>query len=471
MPGPPGVPQRTPLLGSAYTATSPVLANQQCINLYPEIVETKSGKEVGALYFTPGLDLLATAGSGPIKAIHAFGALLFVLSGTTIYSITTGYVVTNVGTATGAGPYVFIDNGSQLVLFDGTSAQISTGGAFSAVSLPFSNPGGAAFLNGFGIASVANDRTFYQSALNDLSSWPALNFSAADATPDGIIAVTQLHNQLVFLKLFHIEFWVNAGNPGVAFQRLGGVLPNYGCLAANSVVTLADRILWLGLGPEGFGVVYEMSGYEPVRRSTHAIEAAIQAYGDLTGAVAFGYQQNGHEFYQISFPTGDATWVLDLTASQQMGGVPMWHQRAAYTGGAFHRHPASVFALWNNKIVVGDYQTGKVYAYNPATLTDAGAQRRWLRSWRADARFEPVTHPIRCLEIEYDAGGGSGTFNLRKSFDAVTWSATQTSGFGSTQRARFNRLGASKRGAQSDWVFELSSTDAAAIKLLGAWMS
>jgi hypothetical protein len=467
---------KTPFLGSSATLFSANLANQQCINLYPEIVETKSGKEIGGLYMTPGLDLLTSVGSGPIKQLHQFGDHLYALSGTTIYSIATNWSSSSVGTAAGPGPWTFFDNGSNQVLIDGATAQISSGGAFGPVALPaaLTIPYGGTILNGFGIISQGNDRTFYQSDLNDLTTWQTLNFSSADATADGIVAVTQLHNQLIFLKLFHIEFWVNAGNPGVAFQRLQGVLPGYGCLAPASVATLADSIMWLGLGPEGFGVVYQMSGYEPVRRSTHAIETTIQNYGDITNAIAFGYQQNGHEFYQISFPTGGTTWVLDLTASAQAG-VPMWHQRAAWTGSAFARHPAATFALFNNKIVVGDYANGNIYAYNPYTQTDAGSARRWLRSWRALKTQVAETHKVRQLEIEYEPGvnvTGTPNMNLRQSFDGgAVWSSTKTATAGASgqtqKRVRFRNLGMKPRGMTADRIFELSSTDPMLVSLMG----
>lgn len=469
---------KTPFLGSAYTARSPNLANQQLINLYPEIVESKSGKEIGGFYMTPGLTTLATAGAGPIKAMANF-ANLYVLSGTTIYQISPTYVVTSVGTATGPGPYVFIATDNQLALFDGTGGYIFTiaSGAFVPITLPFSNPFGAAELNGFGIVSVAGEQQWWQSDLDDLSTWDALNFSNADATADGIIAVTQLHNQLIFLKTFHIEFWVNAGLPGVAFQRLPGVLPSVGCLAVNSVATLADRILWLGIGPEGYGIIYEMSGYEPKRVSTHAIETAIAAYGVNSDAIAFGYQQEGHSFYQISFPTGGTTFVLDLTASAQMG-FPVWHQRAYWTGSAFARHPANVFALWNGTITLGDYQNGNIYAYQLSQPLDGGASRRWLRSWRAIPQQIPESAKCNQLEIEYEPGigvVGNPTWSLRQSFDGgANWSTAITGTPGTSgqtlTRVRFRRLGMKRRGMISDRIFELSGINSSANQMTVALM-
>ena len=41
---------KTPFLGTAYVSRSRDLSLEQCINLYPEIVETKQGAQVGAFY-------------------------------------------------------------------------------------------------------------------------------------------------------------------------------------------------------------------------------------------------------------------------------------------------------------------------------------------------------------------------------------------------------------------------------------
>jgi len=38
---------------------------------------------------------------------------------------------------------------------------------------------------------------------------------------------------------------------------------------------------------------------------------------------------------------------------------------------------------FNNEIVIGDYRTGEIFAYDPTVYTEAGAIQKWLRSWRA----------------------------------------------------------------------------------------
>jgi hypothetical protein len=38
---------------------------------------------------------------------------------------------------------------------------------------------------------------------------------------------------------------------------------------------------------------------------------------------------------------------------------------------------------FNNEIVIGDYRTGEIFAYDPTVYSEAGTTQKWLRSWRA----------------------------------------------------------------------------------------
>ena len=121
---------RTPFLGGHTVSRSKNLADNQCINLYASIVETKDGKDVGALYSTPGLKGLDTLGSGPIRGqINAAGDLILV-SGHEVYGISgKDNTHTLLGTiATYDGPVSLIYNDlDQVALFDGDQGYLFTG--------------------------------------------------------------------------------------------------------------------------------------------------------------------------------------------------------------------------------------------------------------------------------------------------------------------------------------------------------
>jgi hypothetical protein len=107
-----------------------------------------------------------------------------------------------------------------------------------------------------------------------------------------------------------------------------------------------------------------MNGYAPVRISTHAVEYDIQTYSTVSDAVAYSYQQNGHEFYVLSFPTADKTWCYDLATGY-------WHKRASRDAyNQFHRDRAQCGAFFQGLNIVGDFSRGLLYAASLSTFYD-----------------------------------------------------------------------------------------------------
>jgi hypothetical protein len=149
-----------------------------------------------------------------------------------------------------------------------------------------------------------------------------------------------------------------------------------GCIAAFSVAKLDNGIFWLGADARGRGIVYRANGYTAQRVSTHAVEWQIQQYGNLSDAIAYTYQQDGHSFYVLIFPSANTTWVFDVSTN-------LWHERAAFINGSFTRHRSNCQMSFNNEIVVGDHELGNIYAFDLEVFSDDGAVQKWLRSWRA----------------------------------------------------------------------------------------
>ena len=220
-----------------------------------------------------------------------------------------------------------------------------------------------------------------------------------------------------------------------------------------------------------------MNGYQPQRVSTHAIEFAIGQYANISDAIAFGYQQEGHEFYELTFPTGNATWVLDLTA-MAAAGYPVWHERGAFSNGQLSRDIANCCVYFNGKMLVGDYANGNIYSYDLGVYTDNGAPIKRLRSWRASPVDRTAPTRFNALEIMCQTGinvpvnlNPQGV--LRWSDDGgQTWSYEKFCSLGQQgetgRRVRFNRLGSTKRGQGLDRIFEFSTTDAVPVAWIGA---
>jgi hypothetical protein len=178
-----------------------------------------------------------------------------------------------------------------------------------------------------------------------------------------------------------------------------------GCIAAFSVAKLDNGLFWLGADARGKGIVYRANGYAAERISTHAVEWQIQEYGNLSDALAYTYQQDGHSFYVLIFPSANTTWVFDVATA-------LWHERAAFINGSFTRHRSNCQMAFGGEIVVGDHELGNIYAYDLDVFTDNGAVQKWLRSWRA---LPTGTNDLKrtaqhSLQLDLETGAISPTF-------------------------------------------------------------
>ena len=80
----------TGFVGPSYTLDSVNVDCQRCVNLYPEIIESGTGKDAQNIYLkhTPGLELLLTVGAGPIRCVHTDSAgHIFVVSGNQVFQL------------------------------------------------------------------------------------------------------------------------------------------------------------------------------------------------------------------------------------------------------------------------------------------------------------------------------------------------------------------------------------------------
>jgi hypothetical protein len=489
---------RTPFFGPSYSAKYTNIAANRLLNLYPEIVEVEgAGKDIGAFRLAPGLDPYLTIGTGPIRGMFVLATILIIVSGASVYYVNSAGAVTGCGTMTTStnGPVSIIGNviGStgQVVVFDGVAGWLVNFNnlvlsGFGQLNLPFSNaapygpPVSATYQDTFGLVNVNGSNLWYQSNPGDLSTWAPLNFSAADAFPDNVLAIISVHQEIWLLKQFDTEVWYDAGNSGFSFSRLSGTFIESGIIAPFSLVKGGQALFWLSNNPQGSGIALMATGYDPTRISTHPLEALWRTYPTMSDALGWCYQQEGHLFYVLTFPTANATWVYDATASAQLG-QPCWHQRSAFENGQDNRHWGNCFASFAGLQLVGDYRNANVYAMNPATLTDNGSQRRWLRSWRALAK--PSEQPVKFSSLRLDMLTGIGTpsgsepqapqVSLRWSDDGgYKWTPYIQRDAGqlgaNAKRVKWNQLGSTRRNHGLDRVFEMSSTDPFAVSLIGA---
>jgi hypothetical protein len=372
---------QTPILGQAYVARSVNAADNRMINMFPEAIPNE-GQTAGWLQRAPGLRLLATIGNGPIRGVWDFSpdaTTAFVVSGNELYKINASYTATLLGTVAGTGPVSIADNGTQLFVAANGPSYIynNTTNVFAQITDPdFPGAVTVAYLDGYFVFNEPNSQKIWVTSLLDGLSIDPLDFASAEGTPDLLTSLVVNNREVWLLGTNSIEVWYDAGTPDFPLARIQGASNEIGCAAPYSVAKADNSVFWLGSDTRGRGVIYRSNGYTGIRASNHSVEWQIQSYGNISDAVAYTYQQDGHTFYVINFPSADKTWVYDITTQS-------WHERAGWVNGVFTRHRSNCQMSFNNEIVVGDYENGNIYAFDLDVNSDNGAIQKWLRSWRA----------------------------------------------------------------------------------------
>lgn len=466
---------KTPILGSAYVARSVNAADSRMVNLFPEIVP-EGGKEPAFLQRAPGLTLLATFTTGPVRGLWQYGDYGYAVSGNFFYRIDNNWNVVVKGTVAGAGPVSMADNGTQLFIAANPQGYIYNAqtDVFQEITDPdFPGAGTVGYIDGYFVFNEPNSQKIWVTSLLDGLSVDPLEFASAEGSPDEVVAIFVDHREVWVFGTNSTEVWYDAGLLDFPLTRIQGAFNELGCGAPYSIAKMDNQIYWLGKDARGQGIVYRAAGYIGQRVSTHAIEWQMQEYADISDAVGYTYQQDGHSFYVLNFPSANTTWVYDVATGA-------WHERASFANGQFNRHRGNSQMYFNSQNVIGDYQNGKLYKFDLEVYADDGQPQKWLRSWRAlptgaNNLARTIQHALQLdCETGVGLGGGQGSnpqVMLRFSDDGGhTWSNEHWKSMGAIgrygKRTIWRRLGATMK--IRDRVYEASGTDPVRIYIMGA---
>lgn len=413
-------------VGAAYEAPNYLQDTQKCVNYYPEISPDPHAKEVIAMMGAPGTVDLDILNSGtPVRQAWVLpgGTRALAVCGPNIYLITedaTGTVHSNqVGTLlTPIGPVQIRDNGYVAVIVDGAYGYtyLLNTGAFAQITDPnftgFASR--VAMIDGWFIFNQANSRNFYISpqylGINGNSNqglqnthWDATQFAVADATGDLLVSLIEDQRLLWLPKENATEVWYDAGAQFFTFNRMQGVLPQIGCAAPQSVARVTKGLMWLAHNERGQNFVIRTQGFDYDRVSTHAIDYAISSYSTISDALGWTYIENGHEFYVLTFPTADVTWVYDTLSG-------LWHERLSFDPvlGQYHRHRGNCVINFQNRRLIGTWDTGALAWMDRSQYLDGAnplvAWRRTGHIWDKQSRRRMFHHQ---LQIETAPGAGN----------------------------------------------------------------
>lgn len=302
------------------------------------------------------------------------------------------------------------------------------------------------------------------------AAFDPLDIASKTGYADKLVAAIVMHREIWLIGQLSTEVWYNTGATDFTYGIMPGVFIQHGCVAKYSIAQQDLSIFWLSQDLQGQALVVMGNSYSAKRVSTHAIESTIQAYETVSDAIGYTYQQGGHVFYVLTFPTANATWVYDVATN-------LWHQRASTDNdGNLNRHRSNCAAFAYGLNLVGDYSNGKIYSYDQTVFTDDGNPISRIRSF-PHVQSEDKRVMYRNFVADMEVGNAAGTTTDQSPQISLRWSDDRGRSYGNAVEqdlgsagqyltsVQWNRLGMAR-----DRVFELSWSANVKTSLNGAYI-
>lgn len=470
-------------VGPSYALSSLAADAQRAVNLYPEAVESGSGKAKYIYRTTPGALNWAVLPTGPVRGLFVAGGgdfeVLYAVGGSKLYRVDSAGVATelgDVGTDAADSPAQIFPNGegTAILIISAGQAWYHNGVILSAAPVPADDdidpayPGGqvgtaatGAFLNWYWIVSKPDSKkVFYSFAPGD--EWNPLDQGTKEGFPDNVARVLADHQELWLFGDATTEGWGSTTDADNPFLRRDSAVMPMGIAARWTAVNLIDGPAWLGGDPHSGAVAYRARGFQPMRVSTHAVEQAWREYSKVSDARAYVYTEAGHTFWVISFPTGNATWVYDLTTN-------MWHERGYWNGSALDHSMARCHAFCYGLHLAGSRLNGKILDYSLEMLQeDAATLPRIRTAPHLSDEDKQIFHHRVSLDID-DFDNSHDEAKLEWSDDAgQTWSTPRNPDTSSAIPKKKRRLTWRRLGAARDRIYRVTFNQSAPLTLIGA---
>jgi hypothetical protein len=468
-------------IGPSYVSQALTADQEETYNFYYEKLQSQGATQALALYPLPGVEEIGnldTAGAGRAHYWDASTGREFAVIGSAFVEVDRSGAMTSRGTvAVDGNPATISSNGaggSQLFITSGTNgytftlttnvlAQVTAINGLCTMGI---------FLDSYFVILDGATGTMYASDLLDGSSWDLTNGQQRSLAPDPWISMQVSGRYIWLFGSKTSEVWYNAGTSPFPFAPASSGLVQYGIGAQFSALPSVNNLFWLGSTGIGNGMVLHANGLAAEDVSTLAVQAAINGYSNISDAVGDTYDDLGHSFYLLSFPSQGVTWCLDTDSG-------LWTKRATWISGEARwstwRPRFHALAFGEHRMLDGE--SSAIYRMSSTILTDVEGRplRRMRRAPAANQENQRLFYSSFELDLEQGIGTSTGQGEnpqvmLRYSNDGGrTWGPElwRSAGkIGETKtRVQWKRMGSARKR-----VFEVSMSDPVNWRLTNAYV-
>jgi hypothetical protein len=474
---------RIGLCGGSYPSQSPNLDGERTVNLIPEVAESPNAKSVMGMFNVPGKKVFCKLGNLPVRAELNINGRMFAVAGTGFYEVFADKSFTPrnalIPISNDGNPASLAASNLQVLIVSGGRAYYFTlaTNAFAEIDTTSGNviPGPVSFAgysDGFGVLlckNAPNAQRFQLSTLLDFSAWTALDFGSVSVYPDDVIAMKIDHRELWFFSSKAIVPYYNSGNASFPFSPVLSGYNETGCGAPYAISKLDNSLFWIQADERGNGMAMRAQGYLPIRVSNHGVEFVWNSYPNkVSDAVSYAYQEVGHTFWVIYFPSANngagATWVYDAATG-------LWHERKSTRNQQQGANLGWCHTYAFNKHLVGSQYDGTIYDCSVLYPDEAGTAIQWERiSGPIVNEASPVFFEELIFDIEtglegqppvYDGQGKPRPYQMtiaRSDDGGHTWSQETILSLGLPGEFK-KRVRKSREGMSRNRVYKLRGSD------------
>lgn len=256
---------------------------------------------------------------------------------------------------------VFMDEneGNQIAISDLKNIYILNTSTFSVnKALIDFLPGYICFQDGYFISPATGTNQWRLSDLNNGLIWSGASNTVGllQTKPDNVVAAVRLPghgNHLLVMGRTVTELWSDVGYSLFPYQRSSAVNIDYGCLNASTIASGDEFIVWLGINEKSGPVIMMSSGGETKTISNDGINFKLSILKNPENAYGFLFKQDGHLFYQLTFPSDNTTLLYDFTSG--------YNKFYTITDEYMNYHIARKVVYFNNTYYFISFKDGNLY--------------------------------------------------------------------------------------------------------------
>lgn len=355
------------LLAESYSLWSDKAECDLSINCWREKIQSGQGVNTHVLYKSFGIrPYITSLPAGAVWGGYELNGHCYFIVGDTLYDFIgqalngsfSGLLPSN------SRPYLAASQNTLMICWGG---KLYRNNASTLVEIPLSFvPIDVFFIkNLFGVVSSTGNQ-FYWSE-DDGATFPADLVQTAEADANMIVRSIVLNKSVWLIGTRITQLFYIGQNPNKPFIPNDSADIRCGTNAPASAQLLGTSIIMLGQTAEGSGSIVRSNGYGFDTVSNFYAATVIGRLSEQSDAIGMGFSIDDHDFYRITFPSGDKTLEFHSTQNEWEE-TPWWN----WIEGQYHRHRGNCITAAFGKILVGDHTNGIIYEMSRDIYTDFG---------------------------------------------------------------------------------------------------